>query len=222
MRVHRKIPHRLTTLGLLALLGTPALTPALSADGNALGPTVSPVYNIWDPGTVVGTSRLIRTAKGISATLTSTDLPPGHALTMWFGVFNNPAACASNPCTWSDGDNPDVQLDFLYASGHVVGRSGRGTFSAHLKVGDPSGSAFVEFGGEGIGLLDPWNAEVHLLLHSHGPAQSGQLLKSQITSFLGGCEVFLPGPTPDFFASGPQDIPVNPGECSTFQDSGHP
>jgi hypothetical protein len=70
-----------------------------------------------------------------------------------------------------------------------------------------------------VGLVDPWNAEVILLLHSHGPALTGQTLKYQLTSFLGGCDVFLGGA--DGFADGPGDIPTNVGECSTFQTSTH-
>lgn len=70
-----------------------------------------------------------------------------------------------------------------------------------------------------MGLLDPMSAEVHLLVHGHGPALSGQALKSQLMSFLGGCDVFLGGP--DGIADGPGDIPLNVGECSTFQASEH-
>jgi hypothetical protein len=212
---------------LLALAGAPALVAAsgvmheASAQGGGSRRTTSPVHWTWDSGAVLGESTLVRTRAGISASFRTTGLPPGQAITLWFIVFNNPAACASNPCGGADFTNPAVQADALWATGHNVGGSGRGGFGAHLRVGDASGSALIEMGqpDAAVGLLDPMNAEVHLLLHSHGPALSGQALKAQLTSFLGGCEVFLGGA--DGIADGPADIPVNVGECSTFQASVH-
>jgi hypothetical protein len=69
-----------------------------------------------------------------------------------------------------------------------------------------------------VGLLNPLGAEVLLMLHAHGPAATGQLLKSQISSFLGGCDEFL---GPDGVADGPEDMPVSAGQCSTVQVSAH-
>ena len=69
-----------------------------------------------------------------------------------------------------------------------------------------------------VGLLNPQTAEIQLALHSHGPAGSGQVLKAQLSSFLGGCLVFL---GPDGIADGPEDMPDAAGECSTFQYSVH-
>jgi hypothetical protein len=183
--------------------------------------TTSPVYTTWDSVTVVGRSALVRNEKGVAATFETSNLPPGRAVTLWFGVFNNPAACATRPCTPADAGNPDVQGDFLWGAGHIVGASGKGAFAGRLAVGDASGSAFIEFGmpQAAVGLLDPWNAEIILLLHSHGPSLTGQALKQQLTSFLGGCDVFLGGP--DGFAEGPDDLPTNVGECTTFQESTH-
>jgi hypothetical protein len=69
-----------------------------------------------------------------------------------------------------------------------------------------------------VGLLNPLTADVQLALHSHGPAGSGQVLKAQLSSFLGGCQTFL---GPDGIADGPEDMPVAVGECTTFQYSNH-
>lgn len=183
--------------------------------------STSAVYRTWDPATGVGASSITRTASGITATLKSTGLTPGDAVTMWFVVVNNPAACASHPCTAEDVlFNPAAEGDFLLAAGNVIGGSGRGEFGGHLKVGDTAGSGFPEIGlpERAIGLTDPWNAEVHLILHSHGPAVPGQVLKSQLSSFTGGCAVFN-GPLG--FAAGPGDLPDAVGECSSFQFSVH-
>jgi hypothetical protein len=226
MKNHLRTPIRFLTLvlvGALMAIATAGVTQDVSAQsGRGAGKrTTSPVYSTWDFATVLGRSALVRNENGISATFQTSDLPPGQAITLWFGVFNNPAACATHPCTPADAENPNVQGDFLWGGGHIVGASGTGAFAGHLSVGDASGSAFIEFGNPqaAVGLLDPWNAEVLLLLHSHGPALTGQALKHQLTSFLGGCDVFLGGA--DGFADGPGDIPANVGECATFQGSMH-
>jgi hypothetical protein len=181
-------------------------------------PTTSDVHWTWDPVTVVGTSSLVRTDAGISASLQSSGLPAGQAVTLWFVVFNYPEFCASSPCSPADIGNPDVKFDGLYGGGHVIGANGSGNYGGHLAVGDASGSFFAEQGLPGVGLLNPLGAEVFLMLHVHGPAGTGQLLKSQISSFFGGCRTFL---GPDGVADGPEDVPVSVGECSTVQLSIH-
>lgn len=205
-----------------------AVVIALGAMGMGQSPTAvagghvshSDVYWMWDQGgTSIGHSKLVRTPNGITAVYTTGDLPAGHAMTLWFIVFNNPAACATSPCTLADFESPEVMADFLVGGGNVTG-GGTTTIGGHLNVGDTSGSGFNEFGipEAAVGLVNPMVAEVLLALHSHGPAQTGQTLAAQISSFLGGCEVFL---GPGGFASGPQDVPVNDGECSTMQASHH-
>lgn len=208
-------------LGAITLAVAGGLGVAAHEGGGADKRTTSEVYSTWDSAAVLGQSALVRNENGVSAVFQTSNLPPGSAVTLWFGVFNNPAACATHPCTPDDAANPLVRADFLWGGGHVVGASGRGTFAGYLPVGDSSGSAFIEFGmpQAAVGLADPWNAEVILLLHSHGPALTGQTLKYQLTSFLGGCDVFLGGA--DGFADGPGDIPTSVGECSTFQTSTH-
>ena len=223
MSNHLRTPIRvLTLLGALIVAATGGVMQEVSAQiGGAGKRTASPVYTTWDTATAVGRSALVRNNNGISATVETSNLPPGQPVTLWFGVFNNPAACATHPCGPSDVANPAVQVDFLWGGGNIGGESGNGAFAGHLRVGDVSGSVFIEFGTPqaAIGLLDPWSAEIHLLLHAHGPALTGQTLKAQLTSFLGGCEVFLGGP--DGVADGPGDLPTNVGECATFQESIH-
>jgi hypothetical protein len=181
--------------------------------------TSADVFWIWDPTAATGTSTLIRTDSGISASLRTSELPPGTANTLWFVVFNNPSACATRPCLAPDLFNPAVQGDFLYGGGNIVGGSGSSGFGGHLPVGDNSGSGHLEIGtgGLAVGLLDPRGAEVHLLVHSHGPAMTGQTLKAQISSFLGGCQVFLGNAYG--IAQEPEDVPLAEGECSTIQAS---
>jgi hypothetical protein len=214
------------TLTVLALAGVLCLTVGI---GGALAApaarSTQPVTPLWDAATVVGTSTLIRTDAGISASVRTSGLPAGQALTLWFVIFNNPSAC---PATCGLADllfNPDAEGDFLVGGGHVVGADGSAGFGGNLMVGDIAGSGFPEIGmpDRPIGLSNPWGAQVALLLHSHGPAMTGESLASQISSFTGGCAVFLgdlelPG---SGLADGPEDVPDAVGECSTIQGSLH-
>jgi hypothetical protein len=225
MRNHLGAPIRfLTLLGALAVSATAGVQDVSATKaGAAAAPnvTTSPVYWNWDPATVAGSSSLVRTDAGVSFTYHTSSLPPGQVVTVWIVVFNHPENCATRPCTApADVFNPAVQGDFLYGGGHVIGGSGRGNFGGFLPVNDPSGSGLIEIGFPemAVGLLNPLTAEIHLALHSHGPAGSGQVLKAQLSSFLGGCLTFL---GPDGIADGPEDMPVAVGECSTFQYSIH-
>ena len=153
-------------------------------------------------------------------------------MTLWFIVFNNPEECVEGPymCSPADlGANRAAEGDFLLATGHVIGADGNATFGGHLNVGDVSGSGLAEIGGcvpgfEGcggpVGLNNPEGALVILAVHSHGPALHGQDLHSQISSYVGGCTVFI-GTVPGGFAAGPSEVPDDVGECSTIQISPH-
>lgn len=212
----------------LALAGLLSLTLGLGAAlASPAARSTEPVVKIWD-GTQVGSSTLVRTDAGLSASFQSSGLPAGQAVTLWFVVFNNPSACGG-PCGLADLLDPTqaAQGDFLVGAGNVVGGSGTANFGAHLAVGDLRGSAFPELPGDledmAIGLTNPWGAQVGLLLHSHGPAVPGQVLASQISSFTGGCSVFLgdfelPG---SGIADSADDVPDAVGECSTILASVH-
>jgi hypothetical protein len=64
----------------------------------------------------------------------------------------------------------------LYATGHVIGGSGTASYGAHLAVGDTSGALF------GPGLTNPLGAEIHLVVHDHGPADPA-IVAAEIRSF---------------------------------------
>jgi hypothetical protein len=130
---------------------------------------------------VVGSSTLVRTDSGISATLSTSELQAGYAVTTWWAVFNNPEACAGE-CADPDLFNPEVEGSFGYLAGHIVGGSGKATFGGHLAVGDTSQAVM------GPGLLDARKAEIQIAVHTHGEKIPG-LVESQISTFLGGCRI---------------------------------
>lgn len=216
----------------LVIAGLAGMAPAVADPASVQ--TTEPVHWIWDMegpfgepvvgpvGDPVGHSRLVRTPHGITAVLQTTGLPANQAITMWFIIVNNPQACSSTPCSLLDVlFNPEAAGDFHYGAGVVTGGSGMATFAGHLAVGDVSGSGKVETGlGDAVALSAPYQAEVLLALHSHGPKMTGLALKSQLSSFTGGCAIFLGEPNSGW-AQGPDDMPDEAGECTTFQASRH-
>lgn len=215
--ISNSLKHPAMGLALASVLSLGAGTAQAQADIS-----VAPSFNTWDFNNPVGVARLVRTDSGISAVYQAADLPMGQAITLWFVVFNNPSECSTSPCGVSDLlANPAAEADFLWGAGDIIGRSGNASFGGHLSKGRTSRSAFIELGmpEAALGLTNPRGAEVHLMLHSHGPAASGRTLRQQLSSFLGGCEVILG--SPEGIALTPDDMPSELGECSTFQVSVH-
>jgi hypothetical protein len=84
-------------------------------------------------------ARMVRTENGISYSITTEMLEPGHAYTVWLVVVNSPASCAASPCSAADIlANPATDAQVTYGTGHVVGTSGRSGFGGTLRRGaDP-------------------------------------------------------------------------------------
>jgi hypothetical protein len=169
------LARAVAVVGLLAsLLGAGVGTAAASNVGAQTG--TSPVFAIG-PGHVFlnwipdASSTLVRTSNGISISLQTTGLPAGHAVTMWALIFNNPGACGAGGCDESRGDLavPGVQGSVQHVTGQIVGTDA--TFAGHVLVGDAA-DAFV-----GPGLLDPYGAEIHLIIRDHGELLPGFLVE---------------------------------------------
>jgi hypothetical protein len=206
----------LKTFRLLGLSAVAALALQAPVEGNRFSSERITVSDVYWGDSIVGSSMLVRTPNGISFTYHTSwlDAAVGHAVTLWIVVFNHPEFCATSPCTDADLFNPAVQGDFLLGAGHVIGGSGTGNFGGHLQVGDTSQSGLAEAGwGPAVGLLEglTFSAEIQMAIHSHGPAVPGEVLKAQLSSFLGGCRILLD----------PPDFPDEVGECTTFQSSIH-
>jgi len=138
----------------------------------------SPVFAIGPGHTFIAdipgaSSTLVRTPDGISVTLQTTGLPAGNAVTVWALVFNDPGACGAGGCGEMNGDLsvPAVHGSVFHVTGHIVGDNG--TFAGRVSVGDAAGAFF------GPGLLNPYGAEIHLIVRDHGVALTGDLLQQQ-------------------------------------------
>jgi hypothetical protein len=149
-------------------------------------------------------SSIVRTDTGVSITVGTSGLMPGHTYTIWWVIFNDPSLCFDGP---ADGSFACGMGDLLlmggaaegtlaYASGNVVGRSGKGNFGASLQDGDTSG---VIDGGDG--LTNPRGAEIHLVVRDHGP-KNPEWMPDQIHTFGGGCDQNDPGYPPPLVGEG--------------------
>ncbi len=166
---------RIASLVAALLLSAAAAGTAL-ATGSETG--TSPVFTIGPGHTFIAyvpgaSSTLVRTSHGISVSLETSGLPAGHAVTVWALIFNNPSACGTDGCQEMTGDLsiPGVQGSVFHVTGHVV--DDRDSFGGFVPIGDAA-EAFV-----GPGLLNPYGAEIHLILRDHGVAASGELLQQQ-------------------------------------------
>jgi hypothetical protein len=176
--VKRRLIVALALIGLLSLV--------LVSRAGAATQTTSPVKTIplagsSIPSEDVGTSTLTRTGSGIALDLHTTGLQAGHAVTIWWMVFNHPEACTTGAsttetsadprCGMADMTNPAAGLSVLYAAGHVIDEDGVTDFGAYLQEGDTDGA----LEGMALGLLDAAAADVHLVVRDHGPADPGRV-----------------------------------------------
>jgi hypothetical protein len=215
---------------LLAAAGLVASALGLAAvPVSADSPALSPVYwfedTVQPPDTPVpgAYSTLLRSSDGVTISLQTSGLIPGHAYTAWWVVFNNPELCNADGCGVDDvgealgsGSNP-IGIGILRAGGVVVGADGRLSFGASLVEGSTVGcQTSVPFKGVCTALVDSSKAQVNLVLHDHGPAIAGQI-STQIGSFEGGCKSYIHGP------SGTELVPYGLGsyECFSPQASPH-
>jgi hypothetical protein len=163
---------------LVTLITAMALAAAAPAIAGSAEIGTSPVFSIGPGHTFIGfvpgaTSTLVRTPNGISVSLETSGLPAGHAVTVWALIFNNPSACGPGGCDETRGElaTPAVQGSLQRVTGHVVGATS--SFAGHLAIGEASQTAF------GPGLLDPFGAQINLIVRDHGVAASGELLLQQ-------------------------------------------
>lgn len=207
-----KLMKRITVLLTAMVLALVVVAPAWGS-GHADRQTSD--VQTFATGEVVGQAQLVRTDSGVGYTLRTSDLVKGHAISIWWVIFNNPEACDGD-CGIEDlfvdfpadlTPNPDTNPAVMGGAGNVVGGSGIAAFAAHLNEGQITVEHPLFVGGPG--LMDAREAEIHLVVRSHGPLQPG-LNHAMFSSFEGGCEVELP----------PGTVPEDVGECSDLQAAG--
>jgi hypothetical protein len=167
----------------------------------------NPHLSLVGPG---ATSQLVRTAEGISYSINTEQLLPGHAYTVWVVVINNPAACTASPCSPQDILlNPATNSQVTYGTGRVVGDSGESGFGGALRAG-PITAGWLP----GRGLDNPLGADVHLVLNDHGTMLT-EFMPEMISTYRAGCtDASLPGIFP---ASAKADGTPGPNTCRLRQ-----
>jgi len=200
---------------------------APAAQGGAVRDRDQPVLRFSDL-MQVGTSQLVRTPNGVNFKLRATGLEPGHAYTLWIVAFNETAGCLEPTeisfCGPSDVVNDAAQPDMMYAAGRIASGTGTATFAGHLGVGANSGSLNAPVGLPAYGLLDPYGAEIHLVVHHHGPKLPG-FMPDMIQTVAGGCtdagipEAGVPSPFNEYM--GPEYGRRGPNTCSTIYFAVH-
>jgi hypothetical protein len=207
-------------LGIVAIM---AMVAALAggAVSTAAPADVQRVHVGWHmqsgnvPFSPVGESaraQLVRTENGISYSLRTERLQPGHAYTLWVVVINNPDACTASPCTPVNIlQNPATNSQVIYGGGHVVGGEGHGGFAGHLSTGPLPAGWLPD-----RGLVNPMGADVHLILNDHGPMLT-EFMPEMIHTYRAGCrEDSIP---PIFPATARADGTPGPNTCRLWQVS---
>ncbi len=165
-----------------------------------------------DKEIVVGSNAQVVTGmNGATINLDTYDLEPNHAYTIWFVAIDQPENCATLPCSGKDvfGLTDEIDVEVAYATGAVADENGAASFFAHMDFG------LLEGGWFGNEFTNP-NAEIHLVVMSHGPVIEG--LEEDMTSTLrGGCtDESVPAPFPPVAHA---DGEPGPNTCQLYQDA---
>jgi len=199
---------------LAALLVT--LSGAVPAGPTLAKATHQDAVAMWHPQTGLAgpvdaqaTATLVRRDGGVTFTLNTTHLRPGHAYTVWFVVVNNPAACTASPCSAPDIlQNDATEAQVTYGAGHISGGSGRGSFAGSFATGPIAGWLPDRM------LSNPLGAEVQLVLNDHGQ-KSTAFMPGMIQTYRAGCtDASLP---PIFPPSARADGEPGPNACQLYQ-----
>ena len=171
---------------------------------------IAPVLSFSDLSTVANAEAYLdRIDHGLAARVSTNGLSPNHAFTLWWTIYNSPGNCTDSACgtddvllTNADGsviESPDglppvnfsqweaVGISVLRADGLISDMNGNAQFIAHLPIGDLSEA----MGGPGI--VDPYKAEIHLVVRDHGPAD-GAIINEMVNTMNGGCAADFPNP----------------------------
>lgn len=166
------------------------------------GPSTTDTQDvIWfaDGTPTDGKSHLTRTDNMVLVTLEAAKLKPGNVFTLWWVVFNYPEFC-SGSCGEDDIFNNDGTLNQVQittvgiavgnATGNVVKGDGTLEFGARLPRDSNAPGHQVLFGagfGEVMLVNSPHEAEVHLVVQSHGQRRGGPVLLEQLAYNTANC-----------------------------------
>jgi len=160
-----------------------AMPLAASADGRSTYQTAD-FHTFPDGVGVVGSAgTLFRTKKAVEVHLATSGLDANSSYTVWWVVWNDPSACATNPCSLADLGGPGNSV--FYAAGFVTGSDGTANLTVHLNSGKLADGITVLIPG-GLHEENGFDAEIHMIVQWHGSILPGSVAE-QIGMFLGAC-----------------------------------
>ena len=137
---------------------------------DGMAPTVAP-----------GATMLTREYRAgrITAHIMSAALEPSHAYSIWWVIFNNPQFCATPyECGSGDLGNDRVKPSVFWGGGLLADSDGYGSIDIEITRGKVSRELFGPM--KDYGLRNIWNAEVHVVLRTHGEAGVAGTVAEQI------------------------------------------
>ncbi len=171
--------------GLAAAFLVVALGMPLTASADSRSTYQTADFHTFPDGVgVVGSAgTMIRSKKEVDVRMAMSGLDANSAYTTWWVVWNDPSACATNPCGLADLGGPGNSI--FYAAGFVTDSSGTANLSVHLQSGKlPDGLTVLIPGGLKKG--NGFDAEIHMIVQWHGSILPGSV-GEQIGMFLGAC-----------------------------------
>ena len=157
---------------------------------------------------VVGGGVPHRSDDSITARLSTSGLQKNASYTVWWVVFNEPSNCivplgCGAPDLFLNGATPPLntaqvdlaEISVFFATGFMTGNDGVANITAHLNAGALPAGLAVNFGWMGMSGLkagNGHNAEVHIVIRSHGESEPSFWFDPAVgvatSTFNGECE----------------------------------
>lgn len=170
---------------------------------------------------VTGSAVLTRTTDGVSMEAALTGLEDGHAFTFWFVTFDNPEGCkGTGPdtgCGADDVPRASAQARVVNGGGDVADVdpvTGVAVVKGHLARHNAEGAQMLG-GTDASPLSNPYRAEIHVIVRSHGPAEADLAdLAEQTSNVIAFCNLEPVGVAPvDAFGCMDQGVIIfGPGD----------
>ena len=148
------------------------------------------VFNTSDR--VDGATVLVRDFEAgvVTASITSRALEPDTAYSIWWAIFNRPQFCKTPfACGVTDlevfGGDPRVRASVFWAGGFASDQFGFANSELRLRTGKTRRELFAK--SLPWGLANIRNAEIHVVLRSHGPTGVAGTVAEQVGTATVAC-----------------------------------
>lgn len=194
-RKHTSLLAAAAILAVAACETQDPVAPAPSLNAAPMVVSTAPIFDAFGTGSdISGEATLTRSKDGLWLAIAAEGLVEGHAYTLWWVIFDNPAGCKDGGCGLDDLDRTSARVTLVNGDGFVAG-GGVDEFQTHLDRHDVGGREVLL--GDPSGVDNPYKAEVHVVVRSHGEGEANPAdLAVQTSTFGGFCNLPVP-PTED-------------------------